>query len=248
MASIKDALEESLQDTYSWPKYIIYSIPAFLILNTVISGKSANWLLGAIIFSVILYLGFILNCTYNVRMGNDKVLPSFNILGVLWDGLKCFVALAPIVIIGYIASSMIIKLLPNYLPAGIVLNIFNFAVIAIFISLILTGYLLYIKRFKILDAYNVKFIFQYSVDVMIAAFFMFFLIALVDVIIAAPITYVLWLFMGIPNPVAIFVWCMIGLLNVAMTGHYLAQIDYEIIPFNKDEEDIVNKTINEELK
>lgn len=248
MASIKDALEESLQDSFAWIKYILYTIPAFLIANAIISGKSANWLPLVVIFSVILYLGFMLTCTYNVRMGNNKVLPSFNVFQVLLSGLKCAIALLPLAIIGYFASVIIIQILQNYIPQGILFNVFKFAIIMIFVSFNLTSYLLYIKKFRILDAYNLKLIFKYCIDIMIAVLFMFVLVALVDVLIAAPLTYILWLFMGIPNPVAVFIWSVIGVLNIAMIGHYFAQIDYEIIPVNKDEEDIIDRTINDERK
>lgn len=248
MASIRDALEESLQDSLAWLKYFVYTIPAFFVINTVIEGKNPAWLTALVIFSILLYLGFMLNCTYNVRMGKNTVLPNFNVFSVLWSGIKCFIALAPLAIIGYFASAKIIEILPNYIPESVVLNIFNYAIIAIFASFALTGYLLYIKKFNLFDAYNVKLIFKYAMDVMIATLFMFFLLAIVDAIIVAPLTYILWLFMGIPNPVAVYLWCMIGLLNIAMAGHYLAQIDYDVIPVNDDEDDIVNRTINDERK
>lgn len=248
MASIKDALEESVQDSTAWIKYVLYTIPSFFIASAIVGGKDLSGITLWIILTLILYFGFMLNCTYNVRMGNNVVLPSFNVFAVFWMGVKGCIALAPLGLLGYFISSALIGYIKNIFPESGILSFFNYAIIAICTSFVLTGYLLYIKKFKIFDAYNVKLIFKYCVDVMIASLVMFLLVAIVDAVILAPLTYILWLFMGIPNPVAIFIWCTIGLLNIAMIGHYLAQIDYEIIPVNKDEEDVITKTVNDVVK
>ena len=62
-------------------------------------------------------------------------------------------------------------------------------------------------------------------------------ILIVNAIIAGPITYIIWLFFGIPHPIAVFFWSMCLILNLSITGHYLAQIDYEAIATDEKEKD-----------
>ena len=62
-------------------------------------------------------------------------------------------------------------------------------------------------------------------------------VAIVDAIIVAPITYIIWLFFGIPHPIAIFFWSMCFIFNLSLIGHYLAQLDYEAISDTDKEND-----------
>ncbi len=234
MASIKDAVEDAFQESSSIIKYVIYAIPLFLVIHYA-GAEVWGYNFWAILTGLLLF-GFMLTCTYNVRKGNNVVLPSFNVFAVLWRGLKGVLALAPIATIAYFASIFIAKLITQYIAdesiAGVACNI----VYCIFASLTFTSYLLYSHRFKILDAYNVKTLSKYCIDILLAFGFMLVLLALVDVIIVTPVTYVIWLFMGIPNPVAIFFWCVVAVLNLAIAGDYLAQISYEKIEVKENEE------------
>ena len=115
------------------------------------------------------------------------------------------------------------------MPVENLVTVFSYITYFICGSFVITSYLLYANSFKILDAYNIKSIFTYCVDVLIASIFMLVQAVLVDAIIIAPITYIIWLFFGIPHPVAIFFWSFMFVFNLAILGHYLAQISYEIV-------------------
>ena len=54
-------------------------------------------------------------------------------------------------------------------------------------------------------------------------------LAIVNAIVLVPVTYVIWVFLGIPHPVAWFYWSVVLVFNLGMGGHYLAQVDYEAI-------------------
>ncbi len=246
MASIKDAVEDAFQENSSVIKYVIYAVPLFWVINY--AGTDVLvYNLGAILTGLLLF-GFMLTCTYNVRKCNNFVLPTFNIFSVLWTGLKGVLALAPVAVLAYLVAIFITKLVTQYVAddsvAGVICNI----VYCIFASLAFTSYLLYSHRFKILDAYNVKTLFKYCIDILLAVGFMLVLIATVDVIIVFPVTYLIWLFIGLPNPVAIFFWCVVAVLNLAIAGDYLAQISYEKIEVKENEEadakDAENAKIN----
>lgn len=227
MASIKDAFQESYQDRNAILKFVIFAIPLYYCVNLFIEN-SPNFLAAAIITYLILF-GFLIKCTSNVRNGKDYVLPSFNIFDLCWSAIKATVALGPSIVINCWLANFLCSFIQNYVPESNVLLIFKYIIWGIFISIILSGYLCYAKSFKIADAYNLKIISDSSVDIMIAILFMIPQIILADVILVTPPTYIIWLFFGIPSPVAIFFWCTVAILNLAMMGHYLAQIDYEII-------------------
>lgn len=246
MASMKDAVEDAFQENSSILKYIIYSIPLFIVINYTDSDVWGYSFL--VVLTVILLFGFMLTCTYNIRKCNNTVLPSFNVFTVLWRGVKGIIALAPVVLVAYFSSVYIEKLITQYIAnesfAAVICNI----TYCIFASLIFTSYLLYANRFKILDAYNIKTLSKYCIDILIAVGFMLILLVIVDFIIVAPVTYLMWLLIGISNPVAIFFWCAVGVLNLAIVGNYLAQISYEKIEVKETEEadakEAENKKIN----
>lgn len=238
MASIKDAFEESLQDNGAIIKYIIFAIPVYFCVQLYTNAKngdlSAFWSLFSITF--IILFGFMIICTTNVRNGKNEILPSFNIFAMLWSGIKGLVALGPSIAINCWLASLVNGLLSNYIPEPNTLLVFQYIVWGIFGSIILTGYLCYAKSFKIVDAYNFKAISESCIDILIAVLFMIPQVLIANALLLLPVTYLIWIFFGIPHPVSIFYWSMILIFNLAMCGHYLAQVDYETIT-RKDNSD-----------
>ena len=241
MASIKDALEESIQDTNAFSKFVLYSLPVFYTIMLLIGDSSSTYYAFINILTNILLFGFMIQCTYNVKTGASTILPSFNVFSVFWAGIKGTVALAPIVTISVFLSMALAKLIAIYIPEGAFLTVFTIIVSALCAALPVTAYLLYVKKFKISDSYNILNILKYCADVMIALFFMGIQLIIINAIILAPITYMIWLFFGIPSPAAIFVWSIAAVLNVSIAGHYLAQIDYEIIALSEQEQQEKNE-------
>ena len=236
MASIKDALEESVQDNLAIIKYVIFTVPLFYLITLLSNGSKNNsgLIIFVAIFTVSLLFGILLSSTRNVRTGKSFVLPSFNIFGILWTGIKGIIVLSPLIGIGYFLGNFICGFLPNLpLPGNLVL-IFKWIIYAICASFPLTGFVLYSQRFKVLDTYNFNHISKYCIDILIEIFFMLIKLAFVDLLLLSPVTYLIWLFMGIPNPVAIFYWSMVLVLNIVMIGHYFAQLDYEKVEENRE--------------
>lgn len=239
MASIKDAFEESLQDNNAILKYIIFSLPVFYCVYLFSEGKlGAFWTVASITF--LLLFGIFIKCTTNVRNGKDAVLPSFNIFSIIWSGIKGSIALGPSIAINCWLASLVCNLLTNVFPEPNTLLVFKCAVWGLFSSFILTGYLCYAKSFKIVDAYNFKTISESCIDILIAVLFLIPQVLIANAILLIPVSYVIWVFFGLPHPIAIFYWCMVLVFNLAMCAHYLAQLDYEAIGRkDNDKEDIL---------
>lgn len=238
MASIKDAFEESMQDNHAFLKYIIFSIPVFYCVY-LYSENNMNgfWAMASITF--LLLFGVFIKCTSNVRNGKDAVLPSFNIFAILWAGLKGLIALGPSIAINSFLASFICGYLPNIFTEPNTLMVFKGIVWCLFGSFMLTGYLCYAKNFKIADAYNFKSISEFCIDILVAVLFMIPQVLIANAILIIPISYIIWVFFGLPHPIAVFYWCMVLVFNLAMCGHYLAQMDYESIGTKENQDKII---------
>lgn len=241
MASIKDAFEESIQDHGALTKYFIFAIPVFicsiLYSNADKQGLSAFWAVSIVTF--LLLFGFLIECTTNVRNGKDSILPSYNIISIFWSGIKGIVALGPSIAVNSIIAYFLCNLVQNYIPESNTLIVFKFIIWGVFIAIMLTGYLCYARTFKIIDAYNFKTISDSSMDILVAVLFMIPQILIADAILIGPVTYIVWVFFGIPHPIATFYWSMCLIFNLAMCGHYLAQVAYEAIAVKENSDRII---------
>lgn len=238
MASIKDAFEESIQDNNAILKYIIFAIPVFYCVYLYSEGNLGGfWAMFSITF--LLLFGIFIKCTTNVRNGKDAVLPSFNIFSIIWAGIKGTIALGPSIAINCWLACLVNGLLTNIFTEPNTLHVFQAIVWGLFGSIILTGYLCYAKSFKIADAYNFKTISESCIDILISVLFMIPLVLIANAILLVPVSYVIWVFFGLPHPIAVFYWCMVLVFNLAMCGHYLAQLDYEAIGTKENRDKII---------
>lgn len=229
MASIKDAFEETLQDEHALAIYIIFAIPLFLCTKFIIDADKTGYFLITALFTIILLLGFTLKCTSNVRSNSTKVLPSLNIFPLLWNGIRGIIVLAPLIIIAYTLEFFTAGFLSNIITNPTTLQVFIAITTGLCNSIIYTGYILFARRFRASDVYDFKTISTYCVDILIAVLFMSIKMFFVNLIILVPVLYFIWIFFGLPHPIATFYYCIAIVFNLAIMGHYMAQIDYETI-------------------
>ena len=235
MASIIDAVQEAINDDMSMLKYFVFAIPVFFSIYLYNSGNySGFWIIASMTF--ILLFGFLIECTANVRNGKNHILPSFNIFIMFWAGIKGIIAIGPSIAINIWLAAFICSRFTIADPN--VDGVIKGLVYAVFITLILTSYLLYANNFKIADAYNLKVITDASVDVLIAILFFIPQLIIANAIITGSITYVFWLILGIPNPICTFFWCMVLIFNLAIIANYLAQVDYEVMGVKENQDKI----------
>ena len=87
---------------------------------------------------------------------------------------------------------------------------------------------------------RIVFIFNHATKLIIPHILLNFKqIILADAIILIPVSYIIWLFWGIPSPIAIFFWCIVSIFTIAMTAHYLAQLSYENITTKENSEKLI---------
>lgn len=234
MASIKDATEEAVSDKLAWLKHILYAIPIMASYMLFRQGDLQTFYIVCGI-TVILLLTMFSIVVNNVRNGNDTVLPTFNVLHFIVEMFKMIVANAPIFAI-CIALGIYLNTFQIPLPVANGQLIYSIIVWAILGSIMFTSLLQYAKTQNIKDAYNFKVISNSCIDILVAAIFFVPQILLVNGIFLGVITYVFNLFFGLDNLPYIFICCLAVSINVAITGNYFAQVDYEVIPHEEDAE------------
>ncbi len=227
MASIKDAVEESFSDNHAMIKYFLFAIPVYItyVLYTNNETGFIFWLFA--IFTFLLLLGTLTICTANVRNNKNQILPGMNIFAIIKEALHTLLAVGPAIVINLGLAAYITSMFT--LPNPGFDKAFKIIIWCVFSSVIFTAYLLFSKDKKIKDAYNLKAISDFGADIMMAVIFMIPLVLIVDAIFVGSITYVFWLFFGVPNPVLSFIWAMFVIQNISVIGNYLAQIAMENI-------------------
>lgn len=228
MASIKDALEESITDNLAFVKYFLYAIPVFICYNLFSSGNM-GWFYFLGFFTLLMLVSILIQCIYNVRNGQNYVLPTFNIFSFIATAFKAIFAVGPILGIGLWVGGMLVGIkIP--IPIPNMQLIYAIIVWLLLGSIIVTSLILYSKTQKIKDAYNLVLISNTCIDILVAIIFYIPQLALVNGLIVGILAYLFGVFFTLENPIFIFLCCMALVINVAITGNYFAQIDYELVP------------------
>lgn len=226
MASVKDAFEDTLSDNLSVLKIILFAIPlyySYYLFTTYKDNTTLFWWVAGITF--MLLFGFIIKCTTNVMQGKDYILPSFNIFSIFWAAFKGLLAIGPTIALNTWLATLItskVSLSVEWVDIA-----FKCIIWGIFISIILTGFVLYTKRQKISDAYNFKIISDSSINILIAVLFMVPILAIFNLFTVGFISYVIWVFLGLESQILMFFWCVAIVFNLSVIGDYLAQVEYE---------------------
>ncbi len=228
MASIKDAVEESITDNLAFVKYFLYAIPVF-ICYLLFNQGNMGWFYFLGFFTLLMLISILIICIYNVRNGQNYVLPTFNIITFGVTAFKAIFAVGPILGLGLWLGKLIASIqIPIPLPN--IQLIYAIIVWLIIGSIIITSLILYSKTQHIKDAYNLTLISNTCIDILIAIIFYIPQLILVNGLIVGIIAYLFAVFFTLENPIFIYLCCMALIMNVAITGDYFAQIDYEIVP------------------
>ena len=228
MASIKDAVEESITDNLAFVKYFLYAIPVF-ICYLLFNQGNMGWFYFLGFFTLLMLISILITCIYNVRNGQNYVLPTFNIITFGVTAFKAIFAVGPTLGLGLWLGKLIASIqIPIPLPN--IQLIYAIIVWLIIGSIIITSLILYSKTQHIKDAYNLTLISNTCIDILIAIIFYIPQLILVNGLIVGIIAYLFAVFFTLENPIFIYLCCMALIMNVAITGDYFAQIDYEIVP------------------
>ena len=232
MASIKDALEESVSDGGAWIKFVLYSIPVFITYALFSIGNMSWFWIAAPITGLLLLtiLSLVIN---NVRNGKNYSLPSFNPFEFAATFVKLIFAMGPVCALCSWAAFALSKI-PIPVPIPNIQLVYSIIVWLIFGAIMLTSLMNFSKTQKITDAYDMKVICDSCVEVLVAFLFYIPQILFVNGIFFGVVCYLFGIFWSLNNNVFIFICAMAIVINITITGNYLAQMDYETMVRNNN--------------
>lgn len=228
MASILDSFREVYSDNLSLLKIFILSIPVFycyqLYMTAKTNGDYNNFFLVSYIVLFFLF-GFIIDITNNVINERDRILPSLNPFHIALTSLKGLVAVGPSILISCLAANFLM----GYINIIFWLDITLKSVIWIVaVSIIITSYLMFAANKKIVEAYNVKKIFQKSGDLIVSLIFFILQLVIINIPTTAFIGYTLFVLFGLGFVLDAFIVFAL-VFNITVLGHYLGQVNYEVL-------------------
>lgn len=231
MASVIDSFRETFSDRFSFFKLVTLAIPAYYSYEVYLnSKKNYDWFFFIAGLTVFFLFGFLISVTSNVINDKDTVLPSLNPFKLAFTSFKGLLALTPTTIIAVLLANYACSKI-NILPwLDITFKIIIWLVMS---AIILTAFLMYTQKEKISDAYNLKFLFEKSGDLITAIIFFLIQLILINLLTGGFIGYTLFILFGFGH-IFDFFCSLLLIFNIAVTGHYMAQVHYELFYDKKD--------------
>ena len=226
MASIVDSFREVFSDNLAVLKIIVLTIPLFYSYPLYVQAKGDHtgftWMA---VLTFLLLFGFLIGTAHNIISESDAVLPSLNPLKLLFNALKGILAVGPTILIWCWVANYITSLIYIVPWLDITLKVIIWIIVT---AVILTALLMFCRRQRISDAYNLKFIFEKAGDLIVVVLFFMVQLLLINLPTTGFIGYVLLLLFGF-GPVFDFYVALIIVFNLGVLGHYLGQVNYEAL-------------------
>jgi hypothetical protein len=230
MASIVDSFREVFTDRLSFLKLVVLAVPVYYSYQVYMeSDKDFTgffWLAGITLF---LLFGFLIEVTNNLVNERNTILPSLNPFTISLSSIKGILAIGPSALISCFLANYVCSFI-NIIPwLDITFKSIIWLVVA---SIIVTSFLMFSTRKRVLDAYNLKVLSQKSGDLIITIIFFLIQLTVINLPTSAFLGYTLFILFG-DGPIFNFFLALVLVFNIAVTGHYLAQVHYEVLTYNK---------------
>lgn len=231
MASIIDSFRDVFTDRLSFLKFAVLAAPVYYSYQVYLQSKTGLtgffWIAGITIFFL---LGFIIKITNNVLSeGSNNVLPSLNPLKLAFVALKGLAALLPYTLISCWIANYVCSLIYIIPWLDITLKVIIWLITA---SIIFTAFLMFAENEKIKDAYNFKVLSKASGDMILVLIFFIIQLIIMNLPTIGFLGYTLLILFGY-GPIFDYFLAIAVVFNIAIIGHYMAQVHYELLGFDK---------------
>lgn len=231
MASIIDSFRETFTDNLSFFKLIVFAIPVYFSYDLFLkSTKDFTGFILLLSITIFLLFGFLIKTTSNVLNEGNSVLPSLNPIPLVIAAVKGLLAIGPLTFVAILLGSYFASLINIIFWLDITLKVIIWLLVA---SISLTAFLMFVKRERILDAYDFKILSAKAGDFMISLVFFVLQLVILDALTIGFVAYTLIVLFGV-GPILYFVLSMAVVYNVGVIGHYMAQLQYELLSYDKD--------------
>jgi len=247
MASMMDALDETLQEPQSKLKIAIFTLPVFAALFYYKAGKMDLFNI-CLVTSVIVLLGTLARVANNTMQSRDIRLPSWNIFTLIFDTIRTLIALTPALLINGYAAYYLITKAYTMISVEWVAQAATYITYAVCAAILVTVFMLYSKRFKFSDPFDIAAISDSCIDVLIQLIWMGIQLAVIDALIFGTITYLFYVFLdkNLTNWMVLYVWSMGVVFDVVLAGNYLGQLNHEAL--HQKENKKLEKQLKKELE
>lgn len=231
MASIIDSFRETFTDNLSFFKILVFAIPVYYSYDLYLKSTkdfTGFTLLASI--TIFLLFGFLIKTTSNVLNEGNSVLPSLNPIPLVIAAIKGILAIGPLTFISVLLGNYFASLINIILWLDVTLKTIIWLLVA---SISMTAFLMFVKREKIVDAYDFKILSAKAGDFMISLIFFIIQMVIMNTIIFGFIGYTIIVLFGV-GPILYFILSMAVVYNVGVMGHYMAQLQYELLSYDKD--------------
>ena len=226
MASIIDSFRDVFTDRLSFLKLVVLAIPVYCSYLVYLQSKrdftGFFWIAGITLFFL---FGFLIQITNNVLNDANTTLPSLNPFKLAFVSFKGIIALLPSILIPCLIANYVCSFINIISWLDITLKTIIWLVV---VSIITTTFLMFALKEKILDAYNMKLLSSASGDMILTLIFFIIQIVIINIPTSAFVGYTLLILFG-TCPMFDFFLAFAIVFNVAVTGHYMAQVHYELL-------------------
>lgn len=231
MASIIDSFRETFSDNYAFPKLLVFAVPLYFSYDLYMKSNN-NYTAFTWLFSITLFFlfGFLVKVTSGVLNERNSVLPPLNPFQLALASTKGLIAIAPSAAVAILAADYFSSLINILAWVDITLKSVIWLLV---VSIILTSFLMFVRREKITDAYNMKTLSDKAADLMVSLIFFILQLVIANVFTTAFIGYVILILFGV-GPVLYFYVSLAVAFNIGVMGHYLAQLQYEILGYDRE--------------
>lgn len=231
MASIIDSFRETYTDRLSIFKILVFAIPIYFSYDFFLKGTGYQnafiWLSSITAFFL---FGFFIKVTSGVLNESDSVLPPLNPFKFAFSAIKGILAMGPVIV----ACFFLGKYLSGLVNFEIIINIIlNSVIWILMLSICMTSFLMFVRREHIFDTYNLKTLSNKTADLMVALIFFVIQLVIVNLLTTVFIGYVIFVLFGIGSILYFFISLAI-VYNVGVIGHYLAQLQYEVLGYDRE--------------
>lgn len=237
MASLKEAFDSTIGESFTGLKLLLWSIPLYICRALYVDNNVGLLVIFGSIFGLLL-IGFLTESAFNAVDKKPELVPGINLLSMGWTGIKTILAMSISVGVAYILGILILSFVTIKDPTfKMTVDIFVWFFMA---ALPVSTYIVFIRRLNVFDAFNLKKIFIAYGDAFMTFSYLIVKLYIFAFIIVGFITYMFWLFVGLDNPIINFIWCIAVMYNLVIAANYLAQLSEEVFAFREKEE--VKKT------
>ncbi len=228
MASIVEAFDSTMRETFTGIKIFLWAIPVCLAYTFGTIGKAIL----IPILSVFL-IGFAVLLAHNVIAKTSTIVPGINLIKIGIVGVMSILCMAPYAIIGGLIYWLLSLIT---IPSEVWNTTYHIIAILFTASLPLTACVIYVRRLNILEIFNPKKYFLGFWEVFISTSFLLVKLALWSIIVIGFIYYLFSIFVGFSNWFWYYILSCVFIFYIILSANYLAQISEEIYTFPEKEE------------